>query len=343
MRLAHGFIAMLLIAQGLAISACSVIYPLEDQTDRWQAVGSPKEPVRLAYREEGHGKPVLLIHGLGTNSYSWRHLWPVLAKDHRVISVDLKGFGRSDKPFDDFYSVSDQARLVSQFMENMALRDVTVVGHSFGGGVALMMALDRRSGAAGRIKRLVLLNSIAYPQKIPSFFKVLRTPVLGHLGATATLPELQTKAALMLAYHDDSKSAAEMLPPIRGRSTRRAANTHWCARHSKSCPTTCRLSPGAIAPFASPYSLSGASTTRSCPLPLVFGCTRPCRIRSSIPSISAATFRMKSSRRRPRVRYRNSCIGRVFGERLATRSPSQPPIRVPSGWLGGGAGGTVLQ
>lgn len=205
MRLAHGFIAMLLIAQGLAISACSVIYPLEDQTDRWQAVGSPKEPVRLAYREEGHGKPVLLIHGLGTNSYSWRHLWPVLAKDHRVISVDLKGFGRSDKPFDDFYSVSDQARLVSQFMENMALRDVTVVGHSFGGGVALMMALDRRSGAAGRIKRLVLLNSIAYPQKIPSFFKVLRTPVLGHLGATATLPELQTKAALMLAYHDDSK------------------------------------------------------------------------------------------------------------------------------------------
>lgn len=205
MRLAHGLIAMLLIGQGLAVSACSVIYPLEDQTDRWQAVGSPKEPVRLAYREEGHGKPVLLIHGLGTNSYSWRHLWPVLAKDHRVISVDLKGFGRSDKPFDDFYSVSDQARLVAQFMENMALRDVTVVGHSFGGGVALMMALDRRSGAAQRIKRLVLLNSIAYPQKIPSFFKVLRTPVLGHLGATATLPELQTKAALMLAYHDDSK------------------------------------------------------------------------------------------------------------------------------------------
>lgn len=204
MRLAHGIIAMLLIGLGLAVGGCSVIYPLEDQTDRWQPVGSPDNPIRLAYREEGHGKPVLLIHGLGTNAYTWRHLSPVLAKDHRVISVDLKGFGRSDKPFDDYYSVTDQARLVGQFLEKMALRDVTIIGHSFGGGVALMMALDRKKGAKSRIKRLVLLNSIAYPQKIPSFFKVLRTPVLGHIGATATPPELQTKAALMLAYHDDS-------------------------------------------------------------------------------------------------------------------------------------------
>ena len=125
-----------------------------------------------------------------------------------MIAVDLKGFGRSDKPFDERYSIIDQAALVAEFMQRMELRDVTVVGHSFGGGVALMLALDNRPEMRKRVKRLVLLDSIAYPQKMPSFFKVLRTPVLGHLGATATPPELQAKAALMLAYHDDSRIKA---------------------------------------------------------------------------------------------------------------------------------------
>lgn len=43
---------------------------------------------------------MLLVHGLGRSSYTWRHIAPDLARHNRVIALDLKGFGRSDKPFD---------------------------------------------------------------------------------------------------------------------------------------------------------------------------------------------------------------------------------------------------
>jgi len=76
--------------------------------------------------------------------------------------------------------------------------------NAFGTPDEILTTLDKRRAVKDRIKRLVLLNSIAYPQKVPSFFKILRTPVLGHLGATAAPPELQTQTALMLAYYDDS-------------------------------------------------------------------------------------------------------------------------------------------
>ena len=72
-------------------------------------LGPPEAPVKLFYQEEGSGRPLLLIHGFGTSTYTWRRVAPELATNHRVIAVDLKGFGQSDKPMDDRYSVFDQA------------------------------------------------------------------------------------------------------------------------------------------------------------------------------------------------------------------------------------------
>src|SRR5262252_10142994 len=79
-------------------------------------LGPPDAPVRLHYQDEGEGSPLLLIHGFGASSYTWRHIAPSLARDHRVIAVDLKGFGQSDKPFDERYSVFDQADLLAQLI-----------------------------------------------------------------------------------------------------------------------------------------------------------------------------------------------------------------------------------
>ena len=87
---------------------------------------------------------------------------PELATNHRVIAVDLKGFGQSDKPMDERYSVFDQAELLAQLIEDRNLRDLTLVGHSFGGGVALLLALEADQRLKGRISRLVLLNTLAY-------------------------------------------------------------------------------------------------------------------------------------------------------------------------------------
>src|SRR5262245_66312721 len=80
-------------------------------------VGAREAPLRLWLEEAGRGDPILLIHGLGANTYSWRYLAPRLARTHHVLSVDLKGFGRSDKPIDAAYGVLDQARLLETLLE----------------------------------------------------------------------------------------------------------------------------------------------------------------------------------------------------------------------------------
>jgi pimeloyl-ACP methyl ester carboxylesterase len=168
-------------------------------------LGPPDAPVKLYYYEEGKGPPLLLIHGFGASTYTWRHVAPELAKSYRVIAVDLKGFGQSDKPFDGRYSVYDQAELLAQLIEDKDLRDLTLVGHSFGGGVALLLALEANRRLDGRITRLVLLDSIAYPQNIPVFFRLLDVPLVSQLGVRMVPPLVQTRVALQIAYFDDSK------------------------------------------------------------------------------------------------------------------------------------------
>ena len=193
-----------LAAIALTLGACG-LSANEMFEGPYARLGPPEAPVRLFYQEQGSGRPLLLIHGFGASTFTWRHVAPGLARDHQVITVDLKGFGQSDKPFDSRYSVYDQAELLVQLIEDKDLRDLTLVGHSFGGGIALLLALETDGRLAGRISRLVLLDSIAYPQNIPVFFRMLDVPVVSQFGIRMVPPSVQTRVALKIAYFDDSK------------------------------------------------------------------------------------------------------------------------------------------
>jgi pimeloyl-ACP methyl ester carboxylesterase len=193
-----------LAAIALALGSCGL--SAGDAIDGpYARLGPPEAPVRLYVEEQGKGAPVLLIHGFGASTYTWRHVAPELAKTHRVIAVDLKGFGQSDKPFDSRYSVFDQAELLAQLIVDKDLRNLTLVGHSFGGGIALLLALEANERLEGRITKLVLLDSIAYPQNIPVFFRLLDVPLVSRLGVSMIPPSVQTWVALRIAYFDDSK------------------------------------------------------------------------------------------------------------------------------------------
>jgi pimeloyl-ACP methyl ester carboxylesterase len=193
-----------LAAIALALGSCGL--SAGDAIDGpYARLGPPEAPVRLYYEETGKGSPVLLIHGFGASTFTWRHIAPELAKTHRVIAVDLKGFGQSDKPFDSRYSVFDQAALLAQLIEDKDLHNLTLVGHSFGGGIALLLALEANERLKGRLARLVLLDSIAYPQNIPVFFRLLDVPLVSHLGVSMVPASFQTRVALRIAYFDDSK------------------------------------------------------------------------------------------------------------------------------------------
>ena len=179
------------------------------QPMQYHPVGAGEDAVKLAVHTNGRGKPLIFLHGLGASSYTWHKIAPTLAKSHRVITIDLKGFGQSDKPLDGRYSVFDQARLVQDYIVRNNLRDATLVGHSYGGGVALAVALNMLDAKQRHLSRLVLIDSIAYRQPIPFFFQVLRTPIIGEIGLSLIPPEVQMERALSLAYYEENKITPE--------------------------------------------------------------------------------------------------------------------------------------
>ena len=151
---------------------------------------------------------------------------PELSQTNRVIVLDLKGHGDSPKPRDKAYSLRDQADLVLEFIKEHDLNDLTLVGHSMGGGVALLVALSLAEKNVSRISSLVLIDTVAYSQSLPGFIRLLKLPILGLL-ATAIIPtSLQVRFILELAYFDDTKITDEVIAayaaPLRLRGSRHA-------------------------------------------------------------------------------------------------------------------------
>jgi pimeloyl-ACP methyl ester carboxylesterase len=167
--------------------------------------------VMINYFEAGQGPPIILLHGFGGCSYSWRFLAPALAQDHRVYTIDLKGFGLSDKPEDGHYAVDDQADMVADFIRSRDLHDLVMMGHSMGGGVTLMTYLKVRNDEPERIKRLVLIDSAGYPQKLPWFIWLAQAPVLASVGGKLISPHFAAYLVLKKCYYDDDKITEEQI------------------------------------------------------------------------------------------------------------------------------------
>ena len=135
----------------------------------------------LHVEEYGDGpRQIMLLHGFGANSYTWRGWIGALAKEHGVWSVELKGHGSAPAPPDDLYSLHDHADLVHRLILQKDLRELTLVGHSMGGGIALLVAL--RLLDEGRLERLVLVSSAAHPQRLPPFIALAAQGRLSEWG-----------------------------------------------------------------------------------------------------------------------------------------------------------------
>ena len=171
---------------------------------------SPRAEPELHFEAHGSGEPILLIPGYGATLYSWRYLAPALARTHRVILLDLKGFGMSPKPDDGKYSIHDHARRVADFLRDRDLSGVTLIGHSFGGGIALLLALRLRGDAKYAPKRLVLIDNVAYRQRLPLFVRMMQSP-LGPLVLRAVPATSLIRHVLEQAYLDDAKIPPESI------------------------------------------------------------------------------------------------------------------------------------
>lgn len=115
-----------------------------------------QDGLRLHYLDEGSGPPVLLLHGEPTWSYLYRKIIPKLAPAARAIAPDYFGFGRSDKPLRvEDYSYDFHTSSIARLVEELDLRDLTVVVQDWGGPVGLRVAVEHPD----RIARLVIMNT----------------------------------------------------------------------------------------------------------------------------------------------------------------------------------------
>ena len=108
--------------------------------------------VELHWTEQGTGSPLLILHGLGDSQHTWGAVAAHLARKHRVLSLDLAGCGLSARP-DATYGLDWHARLVAAWLDRIDVRELDVLGHSYGGGVALWLLLHRASS----IRKLALV------------------------------------------------------------------------------------------------------------------------------------------------------------------------------------------
>ena len=116
--------------------------------------------LRYHYLDEGHGEPVVAVHGNPTWSFYYRELVRALRADHRVVVPDHIGCGLSDKPGDDRYPYTLERRIADfgRLMDELGLEDLSLVVHDWGGMIGLAWAVHHPE----RVRRLVILNTAAF-------------------------------------------------------------------------------------------------------------------------------------------------------------------------------------
>lgn len=156
----------------------------------------------------GRGPPVLLLHGSGPGVSAWanwRLLLPVLASNRRVIAPDLVGFGDTERRADAAYTMATWLDQVIAVLDALDLPRVDLVGNSFGGALALALAIR----APQRVRRLVLMGSVGVPFPI--------TPGLDAVWGYK--PSLQAMKGLLDVFAYDRSLVTDELAELRYRAS----------------------------------------------------------------------------------------------------------------------------
>ncbi len=145
---------------------------------------------RRAFRIAGSGPALLLIHGIGDNSMAWEPVHSRLARRFTVIAPDLLGHGQSDKPRAD-YSVAAYANGMRDLLSVLDINEVTVVGHSLGGGVAMQFCYQFPQ----MVQRLILVGAGGVTKDVNIALRLASLPgggeALSLLRLPLVLPALQ--------------------------------------------------------------------------------------------------------------------------------------------------------
>jgi len=155
------------------------------QLSHWRSSGHflNVDGQQVFYKTEGTGPVLLLIHGYPTASFDWAKIWPKLTTQFHCVTLDMPGFGFSDKS-PKKYLIKEQADAISEVIRHLGITSTHVLSHDYGDTVAQeMMARQLENDLAFRIESLHLLNGGLFPEthRALPIQKLLLSPIGGLL------------------------------------------------------------------------------------------------------------------------------------------------------------------
>lgn len=172
----------------------------------WETVEKPGrlaeiDGYRVHFVEAGAGPPIVLIHGFGGHAYHYRRMAQILARNHRVIAVDLKGFGYSERDARTGLSHTDQIMMLKKLLARLGVARAVFVGHSAGGLVVMRYAATYPDAVEAAVLVASVTGDEAYNRMRPAPRFIARPlmPVLGKLVASQLV---------RAAFHDPAYGTA---------------------------------------------------------------------------------------------------------------------------------------
>lgn len=155
--------------------------------------------VRVHYRDEGKGEPVLLLHGILSSLHTWDGWAEKLKSEYRVIRLDLPPFGLTGSGNFE-YSRDNFIKFINDFTEALYIKEYNVAGNSLGGFFAWNLALSYPE----KVKKLIVIDPAGYPQDTPLPVKLMASPFIGKISTFMT-PEFMVRKNLKDTYGQPEK------------------------------------------------------------------------------------------------------------------------------------------
>jgi len=208
-----GILALMLVAT--IATSWAPDRPVADLTARWAqppSVFLDVAGLRAHVRDEGPREdpaPIVLLHGTSDSLHTWGGWTGALARDRRVIRVDLPGFGLTGPAPDGDYRAENYVRFVGALLDALDVQQCVLGGNSFGGWIAWETAL----ALPERVRALVLVDAAGYPlesQSVPIGFRLARVPGLNRL-LQSVLPRGLVESSVRNTYGDPSRVTPELV------------------------------------------------------------------------------------------------------------------------------------
>jgi pimeloyl-ACP methyl ester carboxylesterase len=167
---------------------------------------------QMSYITGGQGDSIVLLHGLGSDSSTWRKILPELARHYAVYAPDMFGCGRSDKP-EIAYTIEAMAHYIRLFMDAVGIERAHLIGHSLGGGVAMQTVYF----SADRVHRVVLVDSGGLGRDLHWLLRISTLPGAHQIIGLLSHPRsgiITLAQRLERSWHLDQDADYESLVPL---------------------------------------------------------------------------------------------------------------------------------